>query len=106
MKLEQLVEKSKIMMIKIYLFKVILVICLILAYFLKPEWLDIVILITLVSIVLFPMNFYGAFIENLVEYNAQKLEDRVVLNAKEINKYFEENDKFKEIVKFKLDIRD
>lgn len=102
--LELVVSSSRKTSFVLYLIRIILVICVVLSYFYKQDWFDILVIITLIQIALFPNNFYGAFIENLVEYNTQVLEDRIVLNANETNKYLKENDEFKEKVKFKLDI--
>ncbi len=101
---EQLIKSSRKTLLILYFIRLTLVTCVTLSYFYKAEWFDILLIITLIQIALFPNNFYGAFIENLVEYNTQTLEDRILLNAKETNKYLIENDKFKEKVKFKLDI--
>ncbi|MFX4277632.1 hypothetical protein ACOL3G_07145 [Aliarcobacter butzleri] len=102
--LELVVSSSRKTSFLLYLIRIILVICVVLSYFYRQDWFDILVIITLIQIALFPNNFYGAFIENLVEYNTQVLEDRIVLNANETNKYLKENDEFKEKVKFKLDI--
>lgn len=104
MNYEQLIKSSRKTSLILYFIRIILVICVTLSYFYKIEWFDILVIITLIQIALFPNNLYGAFIENLVEYNTQTLEDRILLNANETNKYLIENDKFKEKVKFKLNI--
>jgi hypothetical protein len=57
-------------------------------YFVEFSWLyEMVILSVIISLVL-PLGFFGAFFENLIEYNTQLVEDRQSLNAKEANQHF------------------
>lgn len=101
---ENLISSSRTTLLVLYFIRLLLVSSVIFSYFYKPEWFDILVIITLIQIALFPNNFYGAFIENLLEYNTQTLENRILLNAKETNKYLIENDKFKEKIEFELEI--
>ncbi|WP_198305878.1 hypothetical protein [Arcobacter vandammei] len=101
---EDLISSSRTTLLVLYFIRLLLVASIIFSYFYKPEWFDILVIITLIQIALFPNNLYGAFIENLVEYNTQTLEDRILLNANETNKYLIENDKFKERIEFELEI--
>ncbi|PRM90463.1 hypothetical protein CJ671_02415 [Aliarcobacter cryaerophilus] len=48
------------------------------------------------------MNSYGAFIEYLLEYNTQTLEERILKNANETNSYLNKNDRFKESIKNRI----
>ncbi|MFY4744131.1 hypothetical protein ACOTVX_11695, partial [Aliarcobacter butzleri] len=73
--LELVVSPSRKTSFLLYPIRIILVICVVLSYFYKQDWSDILVIITLIQIALFPNNFYGAFIENLVENNTQVLED-------------------------------
>lgn len=86
----------------LYFLKVTLLVLVVLSYIYKPEWFDILVIIILSTLILFPMNFYGAFIEFLLEYNTQTLEERIIKNANETNKYLNDNDKFKENIKLKI----
>lgn len=85
-----------------YFLKILLLTLIILSYYFKPMWFDILIIITLAMIIFFPMNFYGAFIEFLLEYNTQTLEERILKNANETNDYLNKNDKFKESIKQRI----
>lgn len=68
--------------------KVLLAIIIVIAYFLESSWLiDLVVVAVVFSLVL-PLGFYGAFIENLLEYNTSAMEDRTLLNANESNETF------------------
>lgn len=100
--LEDLIKSSMKTIRLIYIFKIILFGLILLSYYFKPEWVEILLIITLFFIILFPMNFYGAFIENLVEYNTQALEERIIKNAQETNEYFIKNDEFKKTVNSKI----
>ncbi|MCT7525421.1 hypothetical protein N5T77_10205 [Aliarcobacter cryaerophilus] len=86
----------------LYFLKAILLVLVVLSYIYKPEWFDILVIIILSTLILFPMNFYGAFIEFLLEYNTQTLEERIIKNANETNKYLNDNDKFKENIKLRI----
>lgn len=96
------IESSLKTMKFLYFIKIILLILIILSYYYKQEWLEILIILALATIILFPLNFYGAFIEFLLEYNTQTLEERIIKNANETNKYLNDNDKFKENIKLKI----
>ncbi|HJE03678.1 MAG TPA: hypothetical protein K8U92_07355 [Aliarcobacter thereius] len=101
---EGLIKSSRRTLLILYFIRLALVASVIYSYFYNPEWFDILVIITLVQIALFPNNFYGAFIENLVEYNTQTIEERLLLNAKEINNYLIENENFKEKIELEIEI--
>jgi hypothetical protein len=69
--------------------KVILAICVVFAYFTDAEWLTEVIVISVVVSLILPLGFFDVFIQKLLEYNTQKIEERQILNATEANKHFE-----------------
>ena len=68
--------------------KVSLSLIIIIAYFIDVQWLNEIIIITVVLNLLLPMNFFDVFIQKLLEYNTQKIEERQLLNANEANKIF------------------
>jgi|SRR5690554_918203 len=72
------------------LVKIILALVVIFAYFTDAVWLTEVIVISVVISLVFPLGFFDTFIQKLLEYNTQKLEERQILNATEANEHFEE----------------
>lgn len=77
-------------------------IAIVIAYLNDFQWLHEIIIIAVVLNLLLPMNFFDIFIQKLLEYNTQKVEERIILNAEQTNRYLEENDKFKKSVNDKL----
>jgi c-di-AMP phosphodiesterase-like protein len=71
------------------LLKISLALLVLISYFFLSEWLTEIIIISVVVILIFPLDYFDVFIQKLVEYNTQKLEERQTLNANEANKYFD-----------------
>ena len=71
--------------------KVILAIVVVLAYFTDSAWLTEVIVISVVVSLILPLGFFDVFIQKLLEYNTQKIEERQILNATEANEHFEKS---------------
>ncbi|TMN94762.1 hypothetical protein [Pseudoalteromonas sp. S558] len=69
-------------------FKVVIAIIVCVAYFTNASCLPELIVFSVVLSLLLPLGFYGAFMENLLEYNTQAIEDRQLLNANEANEHF------------------
>ena len=69
--------------------KVILAVLVILAYFTDSAWLTEIIVISVVVSLIVPLGFFDVFIQKLLEYNTQKVEERQTLNANEANENFE-----------------
>lgn len=84
--------------------KILLALGIVIAYFFNFKWLIEFIIIAVLLNLLLPMNFFDVFIQKLLEYNTQKVEERILINANETNKYLEKNDKFKKSIndKFKF----
>lgn len=78
---------------KLYTFikwvKILLALCICVAYFTESSWLIETIVISIVIALLFPLGFFDIFIQKLLEYNTQVVEERQLLNANESNKHFE-----------------
>ena len=70
--------------------KLIFSIFLIILYFLDSSWFVEFLLISVVLTLVSPIGFFDVFIQKLLEYNTQKLEMRMQLNAEETNKAFED----------------
>src|SRR5690554_6854102 len=79
------------------LVKIILALVVIFAYFTDADWLTEVIVISVVVSLILPLGFFDTFIQKLLEYNTQKLEERQTLNATEANEHFERIYKSSEI---------
>lgn len=92
MKLAQIIKTIKIF------FALIIIIC----YFINFKWLNEIIIFAVVINLLLPMNFFDVFIQKLLEYNTQKMEERILLNSQETNTYFEDNDKYKKSINDKI----
>jgi len=58
-------------------------------YAINSVWLNEAIMIGVVLSLLSPMGFFDVFIQRLVEYNAQTIEERQALHTKEANQQFE-----------------
>lgn len=67
--------------------KLILAAIISLAYLFGADWLfEVIVFAVIVSLVL-PLGFFDVFIQKLLEYNTQKIEERELLNAKEANEH-------------------
>lgn len=71
------------------LIKVALAIIVVLSYFFFKDWLLEIIVLSVVFSLIIPLGFFDVFIQKLLEYNTQTLEDRQVLNANQANEHFE-----------------
>jgi hypothetical protein len=71
------------------LLKLLLAALVVVSYFFISEWLTEIIVISVVVSLVLPLGFFDAFIQKLLEYNTQKVEERQVLNANEANEQFE-----------------
>lgn len=69
--------------------KLILAVIVIFAYFTEAVWLTEIIVISVVVSLVIPLGFFDVFIQKLLEYNTQKVEERQILNATEANEHFE-----------------
>mgnify|MGYP005750409087 CR=1 FL=1 len=69
--------------------KVALAILVVLSYFFFKDWLIEIIVIAVVVALIFPLGFFDVFIQKLLEYNTQTIEERQILNANEANNHFE-----------------
>lgn len=70
--------------------KVTLACLVVLAYFTDATWLTEIIVISVIISLIFPLGFFDVFVQKLLEYNTQKVEERQILNAIEANEQFEE----------------
>ncbi len=61
----------------------------VISYFFFPNWLIEVVVVSVVISLILPLGFFDVFIQKLLEYNTQTLEERQILNAKEANQHFE-----------------
>lgn len=69
-------------------FKILLAFIVCFLYFIESDWLiEIIVLISVVTLIL-PLGFFDVFIQKLLEYNTQKMEERQILNAEEANEHF------------------
>ena len=71
------------------LLKISLAVLIVAFYFFLSEWLTEIIVISVVITLILPLGFFDVFIQKLLEYNTQKVEERQVLNAAEANEHFE-----------------
>lgn len=69
--------------------KITLAILVIFAYITSAAWLTEIIVISVVVSLIFPLGFFDVFIQKLLEYNTQKLEERQILNATEANEHID-----------------
>lgn len=69
--------------------KVTLAILVVLSYFFFKDWLIEIIVISVVFSLIIPLGFFDVFIQKLLEYNTQTVEDRQILNANQANEHFE-----------------
>ncbi|WP_351189856.1 hypothetical protein [Shewanella sp. TB4-MNA-CIBAN-0142] len=67
------------------LFKIILAASVVIAYLIDSPWLTETLIIAIVTSLILPLGFFDVFIQKLLEYNTQLLEERVQLNANETN---------------------
>ena len=72
--------------------KMFLAIVIVATYFSFPEYLNILFLLAIVLLLVSPYGFMHNFIQELIEYNTCKIEDRQRLNAAESNHYFAQFD--------------
>jgi len=69
--------------------RIALAITIVAMYFLESAWLVETLIVAVVFSLVFPTSFFDVFIQKLLEYNTQTLEERQRLNATEANKHFE-----------------
>ncbi|MCH2058124.1 MAG: hypothetical protein MK214_16220 [Thalassotalea sp.] len=69
--------------------KIVLALVLISCYFYFPEWLLELLTLSVVISLTIPLSFFDSFIQKLLEYNTQTIEDRILLNVNEANEHFE-----------------
>jgi len=70
------------------IFKILLALILCYLYFSNNELLKDFLVIGFVLALILPLSFFDIFIQKLLEYNTQKLEERQLLNANEANQTF------------------
>ena len=68
--------------------KIILALFVMWAYFSDSAWLVEAIVISVVVSLIVPLGFFDVFIQKLLKYNTQMVENRQFLNAKEANEHF------------------
>jgi len=68
--------------------KIVIAIIISAAYFYNASWLHDVLTFSVVLILIIPLGFFGTFIQKLLEYNTQLMEERQTLNANEANEHF------------------
>ena len=83
--------------------RIILALVICVSYVYADKWIIDAVLISLLFLLLFTLSFFGVFIQKLLEYNTQKMEERISLNADETNKAL--SDAFDEIEKLKEQIK-
>lgn len=69
--------------------KITLSLLVLLSYFFFSDWLIEVMVVALIFSLILPMGFFDVFIQKLLEYNNQKLEERQLLNSTEANENFD-----------------
>jgi len=70
---------SSIKLVSIVKFiKFLLVLVILIAYFFNFTWLNEVLIFAIIVNLLLPMNFFDVFIQKLLEYNTQKVEERII----------------------------
>jgi len=69
--------------------KVALAILVVLSYFFFKDLLIEIIVISVVFSLIIPLGFFDVFIQKLLEYNTQTIEERQILNANQANEHFE-----------------
>lgn len=70
------------------IFKILLALIICYLYFSNNNYLEEFIVFGVVISLILPLNFFDIFIQKLLEYNTQKVEERQFLNANEANKTF------------------
>ncbi|RTR33190.1 hypothetical protein EKG38_06095 [Shewanella canadensis] len=66
-------------------FKVILAVVVSIAYLVGSAWLAEILIVAVVTSLILPLGFFDVFIQKLLEYNTQLLEERIHLNTNEPN---------------------
>lgn len=84
------------------IFKILLAGIICYLYFSNNDFLKEFLVFGVVISLILPLNFFDVFIQNLLEYNTQKVEERQLLNANEANKTF--SDFQEKIEKLELEI--
>lgn len=67
--------------------KIILAICLLSAYLVDFRWLQEILIMAVILCLVVPLGFFDVFIQKLLEYNTQLVEERQLLNATEASKH-------------------
>jgi len=70
--------------------KIVIAIGVCIAYFTESPWLTEMLVVAVIIALIFPLGFFDTFIQKLLEYNTQKIEERQLLNSKETKEHFEE----------------
>lgn len=68
--------------------KIILGACVLAAYFFDFSWLQELLVLSVVICLIVPLGFFDVFIQKLLEYNTQLVEEGQLLNATEANRHF------------------
>lgn len=71
------------------LMKITLALLVVLSYFLRPDLLLEIMVVAVITSLILPLGFFDEFVQKLLEYNTQKVEERQILNANEANENFE-----------------
>lgn len=70
--------------------KILLALAVCIAYFMHSPWLMELLVFSVVVSLISSLEFFGVYIEKLLEYNTQFLEERQTRNAHEANEYFKQ----------------
>lgn len=69
--------------------KISLAFLIFISYAFFEQWLTEIIVISVIISLILPLGFFDVFIQKLLEYNTQTIEERQSLNAQETNEHFE-----------------
>jgi hypothetical protein len=104
--LEQNVRSALSWARTVKVFRFILAVILITAYFMKFSFFTELLLFSVVLLLFLPMGFADTFLEKNLEYNTALLENRQRLNAEETNTHLTKAFKDIEEIKDRLDIHE
>lgn len=88
-RLESDIKKAQSLAQWMKLIRIVLAVAIAVSYFFFKAWLAEILLFAVVVLLLFPLGFFDVFIQKLLEYNTQIMEDRLRLNANEANQHFQ-----------------